>query len=421
MGETYFSLFKKTDKNHFTVRKIKLILQEKILIMINFENTEIAFKRQTSSSLKKANFLFRTIANNIVLKIGKMSITFANSLHIPIAWAVKPTIYKQFCGGETIKECEPLVKILAKYNVESILDYSVEGSEKDEDIMSAMTETLKTIDNASINDAVPFAVFKPTAFGKKSVLKKVSFKQELTEDEKNEYDKFKGRINKLCRVAYDKNVKIMIDAEDYAYQDAIDKVIEQMMEKYNFKRTIVFTTLQMYRVDKLDYLKELYAKSVEKSYFLGIKFVRGAYMERERRRAKEGGYISPIHINKEATDKDYNEALKFSMEHIDRIAIFNGTHNEESSAYLTKLMDEKSIDKNDERCYYSQLYGMSDNISFNLAKEGYNVAKYLPYGPVKNVLPYLIRRAEENSSIAGQTNRELTLIKKELKRRKFSN
>ncbi|MFO7938842.1 MAG: proline dehydrogenase family protein [Bacteroidales bacterium] len=386
--------------------------------MISFENTEIAFKSKTNKELKRAYYLFKTIGNPAIVKTSKLFTKIALGLHLPIGWAVKPTLYKQFVGGETLEDCKPAVEHLAQYGVQSILDYSVEGGDSIAAIESALKETLRAINFAAHHPNIPFAVFKPTAFAESDLLTKASADKELNPSEKKELEKFHLRIEQLCQQAYDNNIPILIDAEDYSFQAEIDRVVLKMMRKFNTKATIVFNTFQMYRWDRLPYLKELYAIADKEFFQVGAKFVRGAYMEKERERAEKMGYPSPIHPNKEATDKDYNAALKFSMENLDRISIFNGTHNEESSLYLTQLMKEKGISKKDPRIFFSQLYGMSDHISFNLANAGYNVAKYVPYGPVKHVLPYLLRRAEENTSVAGQSSRELNLLKKEYTRRK---
>lgn len=384
----------------------------------SFENTEIAFKIKSDKELTKAYYLFKLIGNNTLVKAGSFFTNVALKIHFPIGWAVKPTVYSHFVGGETIESCQPLVKKMADYNMKAILDYSVEGGEDDEVIEVALQETLRTIDNASKDPNIPFGVFKPTAFSPGHILEKCSSGEKLTDQEKAEAQKFEDRIEQLSKRAYDNNVPIMIDAEDYAYQKFIDEVILKMMKKYNKERAIVFNTLQMYRIDRLEFLKDLHQKSIEHGFFIGIKFVRGAYMERERERAKQMGYPDPIQPNKEASDRDYNLALKYSVENIDKISIFNATHNEYSSMYLTELMEQHGIAKDDFRCYFSQLYGMSDHISYNLAQAGYNVAKYTPYGPMKHVLPYLLRRTQENTSVEGQTSRELSLLIKERNRRK---
>jgi len=386
--------------------------------MISFESTEIAFRIKSNKELGKALFLFRAISNTGLVKIGGFFSRLAIGLRIPINWIVKPTIYSHFCGGETIDDCLPTVEKLGKYEVESVLDYSVEGGENPDQIKAALDETLRTVLNAAGSGNIPFAVFKPTAFCRSEVLRKKSAGEDLNEEEEKEAGNFRSRVAQLCSTAYEKNVRIMIDAEDYCYQDFVDEVVMDMAEKYNTGQAIVFNTYQMYRWDRLEVVRRDLERARSKNFYLGIKFVRGAYMERERKRADELGYPSPIHPDKKSTDKDYDAALKFAVENIDRVSIFNGTHNEKSSLYLTSLMKEHGIDKDDQRCYFSQLYGMSDHISFNLAHNGYNVAKYLPYGPVRHVLPYLIRRTEENTSMAGQTNRELSLILKEKKRRK---
>lgn len=386
--------------------------------MISFENTEIAFQSKTDKDLKRAHFLFKMISSNVLVSAGKLFSRAALKLGIPVGWAVKPTIYQHFVGGESIDECFKNVRLLEKFDVKAILDYSVEGTESLEAINLAMEETLKTIHNAAADNNVPFAVFKPTAFTHEHVLEKVSAGEALSEAEKKEADNFRERVGILCQTAFDKKVPILIDAEDVAFQNFIDEVVEHNMEKFNKKSAIVFNTFQMYRWDRLEVLERMYKRAVEKDYFLGAKFVRGAYMEKERARAEEMGYKDPIQPDKDSTDRDYNAALKFCIEHIDRISVFNGTHNEYSSRYMTELMEEHNIPKDDPRCWFSQLYGMSDHISFNLAHAGYNVAKYVPFGPVRSVLPYLIRRTEENTSISGQTSRELGLIITEMNRRK---
>jgi proline dehydrogenase len=386
--------------------------------MITFENTEIAFKSRSDKDLQRAYLLFRLIANNTLVKMGGQLATLALKLHLPVNWAVKPTIYSHFVGGETIDKCRKNVETLGKFNVKAILDYSVEGTETTDGIQNALDETLRTIENAAKEPNVPFAVFKPTAFTTSNVLEKVSAGMELNTAEAEEADNFRKRVGILCKSAYEHDIPILIDAEDSWYQNFIDEVVYDNMAKYNKKKAIVFNTYQMYRWDRLGKLEEAYETARENGYFLGAKFVRGAYMEKERERAEEKGYKDPIQPDKESTDRDYNAALKFCIEHIDGLVVFNGTHNEFSSQYMVDLMEEHGLAKDDPRCWFSQLYGMSDHISFNLAFEGFNVAKYVPYGPVRSVLPYLLRRTEENTSIAGQTSRELNLIIKEKERRK---
>lgn len=385
---------------------------------MNFENTQIAFAYKNDAELKNAYMLYKMIGNNFLVKTGGALAKTAVNVRFPIGWAVKPTIYKLFVGGETMESCNSIIENFAKHNVKIVLDYSVEGGKTDAQIQHALDETLRTIDNAANNSNIPYAVFKPTAFGLPEILEKAGEGKSLNEIEQKEAEKFEIRVKQLCQRAYEKNVPIMIDAEDYAYQNYVDDVVYKMMLLYNKEKAIVFNTLQMYRKDRLEFLHQLYEQAQKDNIYVGIKFVRGAYMERERARAARLGYEDPIHPNKQATDDAYNAALKFSIEHIDRISIFNATHNEYSCQYMAKLMQENNIVKTDKRCYFSQLYGMSDNITFNLAQEGYNVAKYTPYGPIKHVLPYLIRRTEENTSVAGQTPRQLELLKKEIDRRK---
>ncbi len=403
---------KKKNPFIFTNKKIKNMEN------LDFNNTEIAFAWKTDKELNKAVMLLKIIGSNTLVKTGSFLSKLALSIHFPIDWAVKPTIYSHFVGSETLEACTPLVEKFAKFNVKAVLDYSVEGGDTDEKINVALKETLRTIDNAAKNPNIPFAVFKPTAFGFPEMLKKAGRGEKLNQEELKEADKFKQRVHTLCQKAFDNNVPIMIDAEDVAFQNFVDDVVYDLMLEFNKEKAIVYNTLQMYRKDRLDFLKQLHEKAQKDNIKIGIKFVRGAYMERERELAKELGYEDPIYPNKEQTDKAFDAALKYAVEHIDRISIFNGTHNEKSAMYFVELMAEHGIAKDDPRCFSAQLYGMSDHITFNLAKAGYNSTKYTPYGPIKHVLPYLLRRTEENTSVAGQTPRELQLLKTEKLRRK---
>jgi proline dehydrogenase len=386
--------------------------------MIDLKNTEIAFISKSDKDLRKARLMYHIMSSRTITRTAKVLTKFANSIRFPVNWIVKPTIYSQFVGGETIEECKKSVDNNSKYNVKSILDYSVEGGQTIEDINKALEETIRTIENASLDPNIAFAVFKPTAFTTENILTKVSAGEQLTEEEKIQAEDFVTRIDRLCKKAFDLNVKILIDAEDSWYQNFIDETVEKMMQKYNKERALVFNTWQMYRWDRLDHLKMSYQKAIDGNYFLGAKFVRGAYMEKERERAARMNYKSPICATKEETDTSYNDALRFTFDHRERISVFNGTHNEESALLLAELILKEKLAPNSENFWFSQLFGMSDHISFNLAKHDFNVAKYLPYGPVKHVLPYLFRRAEENTSVKGQTGRELTLISIETKRRK---
>ncbi|MDR2065856.1 MAG: proline dehydrogenase family protein [Prevotellaceae bacterium] len=386
--------------------------------MIDFKNTQIAFEAKNNADLRRAKFLFNTIKHPWVVKLGKVFVYITSKTGFPVGWMLKPTIYKQFVGGETLKKCTPLAQQLMKYNIRSIFDYSAEGGGSDKDIQQTFNEFISSIGYAKNNKNVAYTVFKPTALVFDELLKKASAKVKLNENEQTQYDEYRQRFEKLCQRAYDNDVRILVDAEDYCFQDAIDELTEEMMRRFNKKRAIVFTTLQMYRHDRLPYLEKLYKDAIENNYTVGMKFVRGAYMEKERERAKQLGYPDPICPTKQATDENYNKGLRYVIEHLDKFEVFSGTHNEESNMVLSKLIEEYNLERNDNRIFFAQLYGMSDNLSYNLAHENYNVAKYIPYAPVKKVLPYLLRRAEENTAIAGQTTRELELIKTEIKRRK---
>ncbi len=388
--------------------------------MVDFNNLEVAFRYKNNQELKFAYWLFRMVGKPGLVKLGKSLTNFSLALHLPVNWLVKPTVYRHFCGGETIAECMKVADKIEKFGVKCILDYSVEGGESPEAIEAALAETLRTIENARVNRNIPFTVFKPTAFTLEHILEKGSNGTLLAVDDLAEADKFRKRVETLCKAAFDADVPIMVDAEDVKFQPMIDEVVTSMMEKFNKKKAVVYNTLQMYRTDRLVFLQESYDKAAAGNYFLGIKFVRGAYMERERARAAKYGYPSPINPDKQTTDRMYDDGLRFTLEHIDRIHTFNGSHNEASNHLLAELMASKGLPKNDSRIWFSQLFGMSDHISFNLGAAGYNVAKYLPYGPVKHVLPYLIRRAEENTAVAGQSSRELELARREYKRRKVN-
>ncbi len=383
-----------------------------------FNNTENAFSLKSDSELERAYFLFKLIQSQPMVRIGTAVTNFALKAHLPVEGLIRSTVFDHFCGGVTEEDCMPNIDKMHESGVYSVLDYSVEGKETEEQFDFAMEKTLKSLDFCREKESIPFVVFKPTGVGRFALYEKLSAKEELTDEEKSEWIRVVNRFYTICEKAHEYDVPILIDAEESWMQDAADHLIEELMEKFNKKKAIVFNTLQMYRHDRMDYLRDLHRKAHQKDFYIGLKVVRGAYMEKERERAKEKGYPSPICKDKQATDDNYNEAIVYMMEH-KKMALFAGTHNEESSYKLMELAKEHKIKPEDKRLWFGQLYGMSDHISFNLAKEGYNTAKYVPFGPVRDVMPYLIRRAEENTSVAGQTSRELNLIKEERKRRKL--
>ena len=384
-----------------------------------FDNTRVAFSLKSDTELERAYFLFKLIASQPLVKIGTAVTNFALKAHLPVEGLIRSTVFDHFCGGVNEVDCLKVVDNMFTKGVSSVLDYSVEGKEEEAQFDAALEMTLKTIEFAREREAIPFAVFKPTGFGRLDLYEKVGEKTVLTEAEQQEWNRVISRFDLACKTAHEKDILLLIDAEESWMQDAADAIVADMMRKYNKQKAIVFNTLQMYRWDRLDYLKSLHDQAKSEGFYIGMKLVRGAYMEKENDRAAERGLKSPICVSKEATDINYDAAVLYMIENIDKMAVFAGTHNEESSYKLMQLMQEKGIAKNDKRIFFGQLLGMSDNISFNLAAEGYNVAKYLPFGPVRDVMPYLIRRAEENTSVAGQTSRELTLIKKEKERRKL--
>ena len=384
-----------------------------------FEDTQTAFALKTDSELERAYFLFKLIANEPLVKIGTAVTNFAIKAHLPVEGLIRATVFDHFCGGVNEDDCMPVVDKMWEKGVYSVLDYSVEGKESEDPLDNSLAKNLELLDFVREIEAMPFAVFKPTGYGRFALYEKISAGKELTPVESVEWNRVVGRFDATSKKAFDLDVALLIDAEESWMQDAADDLVEEMMRKYNKEKAIVFNTLQMYRWDRMDYLKELHQRALKDGFKIGIKVVRGAYLEKENERAQEMGYPTPMCPTKKATDENFDECVAYILENLDTISLFSGTHNEESCYKLMELMDEKGIARDDDRIGFGQLYGMSDHISFNLAEKGYNVAKYVPFGPVKDVMPYLIRRAEENTSVAGQTNRELELIKKERKRRKI--
>lgn len=386
---------------------------------LNFDNTEIAFRNKSDKDLERAYWLFKMVASNSLIKIGTPITNFALNIGLPIQGIIRGTIYKQFCGGETIEGCAKAIHDLGKGNVTTILDYSVEGEESEESFDACCAEVLASVEYAKRNKLISFCVFKPTGVGRFDLLAKLDAKQELTTQDKEEFARLIDRCDRICKACYEAGIPVLIDAEHSWVQDTIDDIARIMMEKYNREKPIVYNTYQLYRHDKLASLKADFAYAEVQNFHVGAKIVRGAYMEIERERALEKGYPSPIQPNKLAADTDYNNAIIFCLENIDKIGLMAGTHNDQSCLLLAQEMDKRNIVHNHPHVFFAQLLGMSDNLSFNLGAANYNVAKYMPYGPVKAVMPYLFRRAQENSSAAGQTGRELSLIIKEKQRRKL--
>lgn len=388
--------------------------------MLSFDNTEIAFESKSNAELKRAHFLFNVIGKRWVVVMGKKLTGIAFALHLPIKSIIKATIFKQFVGGESIGDCEKAMDSLNKFGIGTILDYSVEGKEEEESFDAAEKEILRTIEKAKTDKRIAFSVFKVSGLGRHYILEKRSKMEEMSTDEKEEWDRIFTRVLNICTAAHEIGRPIFVDAEESWIQPAIDELALDMMRKFNSHNCIIYNTAQLYRHDRLAYIKELFSIGQKENFLIGLKLVRGAYMEKERKRAAENGYPDPIQPDKASSDRDFDLALHFCVDHIEKIAICLGTHNEQSSLKLATAIKEKGISLNHPHIYFAQLLGMSDHISYNLSKEGYNVAKYVPYGPVKEVVPYLIRRAEENTSVKGQTGRELLLITKELRRRKLA-
>lgn len=402
---------------------------------ISFDNTEYAFAYKKNEELKKAHFLFASMGKPWLISFGLKITPVAIKWNIPFTKTIiRNTIFQQFVGGETLTETAAVAKRLGEYNVQVILDYGVEGGDDGEQGFDHATEEfIRVIEYAASQPMIPFMSVKVTGFSRFALLEKLdALMQEeagslmkrylksigkLTDEEKEEWHRVRLRMLRICETAAAKKIAVLVDAEETWIQDPVDALTMLMMDTFNKGRAVIYNTMQLYRHDRLAFLKMSYEASLERDFILGAKLVRGAYMEKERNRAAEFGYPSPIQPDKEACDKDYNEAVKFTVDHLDKIAVIVASHNEYSNLFTTQLLQEKGLPLHHPHVHFSQLFGMSDNITFNLAKAGCSVSKYLPFGPIKDVIPYLMRRAQENSSVAGQTGRELGLIKKEMKRR----
>jgi proline dehydrogenase len=402
--------------------------------VISFENTAFAFEYKNTSQLKKAQFLFSLMGNPWLVKVGVRLTPWAIKMKLPVNGMIRNTIFEQFVGGETLEETKKVVENLAKYHVQAILDYGAEGKEGEDNFDHARDEFIRVINYASTQTNIPFMSIKVTGFARFSLLEKMDETmrigqgslmkrytkavEDLSADEKSEWGRVRDRMLQICETAAQKNIGVLVDAEETWIQDPVDALTILMMDALNKKKPVVYNTVQHYRSDRLQFLKDMYEAAEQRNFILGAKLVRGAYMEKERKRAAEMNYSSPIQPDKESSDRDYNAGVQFCIEHIDRIALIVASHNEYSNLLAVQLMQQKGLPLNHPHMHWSQLYGMSDNITFNLAHAGCSVSKYLPFGPIKDVIPYLMRRAQENTSVKGQTGRELALIKKELERRK---
>jgi len=385
---------------------------------IHFDDTEVAFSYKSDTELKRANLIFSIVNNPTTSSVATKLAKWSLALRLPVKGLIRSTVFKHFCGGETIDQSDKTAQNLFKFGIGTILDYSAEGEKNEEGFEKTDLEIVNTIEKAKGNPAVPFSVFKTTGLAAFDLLEKVHSKEKLSKDESEAWERVRQRVDRICKKGFENDVPVLIDAEDSWIQNPIDELAYEMMAKYNHKKAIVFNTYQMYRADMLGNLKKAIKTAAQQNYFLGAKLVRGAYMEKEAERAESLGYPNPIHSTKEATDDAFNQGLSLCVENRDRVSVMCGSHNEYSNQYLASLIEKHGLKHNDPHVWFAQLMGMSDNISFNLAKVGYNVVKYVPYGPVESVMPYLLRRAAENTSVAGQSSRELSLIRKELRRRR---
>ncbi|PZW42693.1 L-proline dehydrogenase [Mesonia algae] len=382
-----------------------------------FNNTKRAFALKSDSELKKSLFIFSMMNKGVLVSIGTKVTNLALKLHLPVEGIIKKTIFKMFCGGTSKEDCLPVIKKMHEMHVHSVLDYSSEGKEEEAEFDKALNTKTGIVTFANRRKEIPFTVFKPTGIGRFAIWEKVSAKEELTKEDQEEWDRIVDRVDEICELAYKLDMRILADAEESWMQDAADDLLEEMMSKYNQEKVIVYNTLQCYRWDRLQYIKDLHKRAKNRGFKIGAKVVRGAYMEKENARADKMGYPTPICEDKEATDVNFNAVIYYAMQNLDEIALYIGTHNEVSTYLTMQLMEEKDISKDDDRIWFSQLFGMSDHISFNLGLNGYNAAKLVPFGPIRDVIPYLMRRAQENSSVKGQTGREYALLLEEKQRR----
>jgi len=386
-------------------------------VLIPFENTEVAFRARDNFSLRRSQWLFRLIQNPWLVGLGTCLGKAALWLRLPIKPILRATFFRQFCGGETIDECRETVRTLGKFRVGSILDYSIEAAKNEKTFERTTEEILRTIGLATMEPHIPFCVFKVSGVAHVALMEKIQAGEMLTFAEMGEWQRARERIFRICNRAHENNVSLFIDAEESWTQDPVDKVVEEMMALFNKRRALIYTTIQMYRTDRRAFLEKALQKAKAGKFFFGVKLVRGAYMEKERARATRRGYPSPIYPTKNETDKAFDEAVAYLVGELPTVALCLGTHNLASTQLLTQKMEEKKLSPTDTKIYFAQLYGMGDHLSFPLAEAGFNVAKYIPYGPVRDVFPYLVRRAEENTAIAGQSSRELQLIEAEISRR----
>ncbi len=385
---------------------------------LHFDDTRIAFESKSNFELRRTKFIFNTMKYPWMVKFGVAITSFSLRMGLPIKGIIKKTLFSQFCGGESINDCSGTIENLGKYGVETILDYGVEGQENEKSFDSTKEEALRVIDFAQNQEHISFSVVKMSGLASATLLEKIQSGIALSEKEEASFLSVKNRIHELAAHCARNGLHFMVDAEETWIQDVIDELVIDLILEFNKEKPVVFNTYQFYRKDSLDRMKKHYTKVADQGGYFAAKIVRGAYLEKERERAEEKGYPDPINDTKERTDELFDDAISFIINHVERFSVCVGTHNEKSSAWLVTKMKEKGLEPNDQRVYASQLLGMSDNISFKLSKLGLNVAKYVPYGPVKMVMPYLFRRAEENTSIAGQSGRELSLVKKEINRRK---
>lgn len=395
-------------------------------MQLSFDNTETAFAYKTDKELKSGRWLLKTMHYPLFVAVGTRITPFIMKTGLPVHGIIRKTIFKQFVGGETLDETKRVCKLLGDYNVQVILDYGVEGKEGEDNFDHAADEFIKVINYAATQEKIPFISIKVTGLARFGLLETMNSAPRLRsgihdhEEETEEQDRVYDRMYRICEVAAEKGIGVLIDAEESWIQDPIDRLVIDMMRIFNKEKPVVYNTIQLYRHDRLHFLQMSHRIAKQKGFKMAVKLVRGAYMEKERARAAEYGYPSPIQPDKESTDRDYNAAVKYCIDNINEMAVIVASHNEDSNLFTTRLLEEKGLAHDHPHVHFSQLYGMSDNITFNLAKAGYSVSKYLPFGPIREVIPYLMRRAQENTSVSGQTGRELILVNKELQRRKAS-
>lgn len=382
--------------------------------------SDSAFSHYSISQLRRTKVLFKILQNPLVSWFSGFVPHIPILLRLPFVKSlIKHYIFSHFCGGEDWKEVHQSALKLQKQNILSSLDYSVECKQTEQDYETTKKVLLNVLEEAKNLSHIPFCVLKITGLGRFALLEKIHNGQTLSDNEKAEWQRVQSRFDSICEKAVDCNTKLLVDAEESWIQKPIDNIVKRAMKRHNQNEPMIYNTYQLYLKAKYEQLKTDWEKAKEKGYILGSKLVRGAYMEKETKRAVKMHLPNPIQPSKAKCDQDFNDSLKFCLKHIDDFGIYIGTHNIESTQKARQLMQEYGIAKSDERVFFSQLLGMREILSYELAQQDYLVSKYTPFGKIAEVIPYLLRRIQENSSVKDQLNDEIKVITRELENQKL--